>query len=60
MALALVPEQFVDLGQELSDSERDELASLFKYFNDYWMSRISVWNVFDVPKKTNNFSEGVP
>ena len=56
MALALVPEQFVpslfvDLGQELSDSEWDELASLFKYFNDYWMSRISVWNVFDVPKK---------
>ena len=64
MALALVPEQYVpslfaDLGQDLSDSEQDELAGLFKYFNDYWMPRISMWNVFNIPEKTNNFSEGM-
>ncbi|CAF1304862.1 unnamed protein product [Rotaria sordida] len=40
MALALVPEQhvsslFASLGQELSNSERDEIADLFKYFNDH-------------------------
>ncbi|CAF4309143.1 unnamed protein product [Rotaria magnacalcarata] len=63
MTLTLVPEQYVpslfaNLGQEISDSERDELAGLFKYFNDYWMRRISVWNVFDVLEKTNNFSKG--
>ncbi|CAF3703943.1 unnamed protein product [Rotaria sp. Silwood1] len=47
MALALVPEQyvpslFVNLGQELNDSESAELSDLFKYFNDYWMRQISV------------------
>ncbi|CAF2895701.1 unnamed protein product [Rotaria sp. Silwood2] len=40
MALALVPERhipslFARLGQELSDAERDEIADLFKYFNDH-------------------------
>ncbi|CAF2922927.1 unnamed protein product [Rotaria sp. Silwood2] len=63
MALALVPEQYVSalfsgLGQELNDYERNELNDLFKYFNDYGMYQISLWNVFDVPEKTNNFSEG--
>ncbi|CAF3367350.1 unnamed protein product [Rotaria socialis] len=64
MVLVLVPVQYVpslsaDLVQELRDSERDELAGLFKYVNDYWMHRISVWDVFDVPEKMNSFSEGV-
>jgi hypothetical protein len=64
MALALVPEQyvpslFVGLEQELSDSESNELVDLFKYFNDYWMRKISIWNVFDIPEKTNNLSEGM-
>ncbi|CAF2043989.1 unnamed protein product, partial [Rotaria magnacalcarata] len=54
-----VPSLSADLGQELSDSERDELADSFKYVNDYWMRRISTWDVFDVPEKMNNFSEGI-
>ena len=63
MALALVPQQevpslFVTLEQELNDGEREELAVLFQYFNDYWMRQISTWNVFDIPDRTNNFSEG--
>ncbi|CAF1623485.1 unnamed protein product [Didymodactylos carnosus] len=63
MALALVPEQyvqslFVDLGEELNDDVREELANLFKYFNDQWMRQISMWNVCEVLDKTNNFSEG--
>jgi hypothetical protein len=63
MALALVPAQYVlslfdDLGKDLNDSERDELSPLFKYFRDYWIQQISVWNVFDIPDKTNNYSEG--
>jgi hypothetical protein len=63
MALALVPQQevaplFASLGQELSDLEREELAELFQYFNDYWMRQIPMWNVFDTSERTNNFSEG--
>jgi len=63
MALALVPQQYVPslfatLGQELNDSGCDELADLFKYFNDYWMREIPMWNVFDIPERTHNFSEG--
>jgi hypothetical protein len=47
MALALVPEQyapslFAGLGQELTDSERGELADLFKYFSGHWMRQISM------------------
>ncbi|CAF1633762.1 unnamed protein product, partial [Rotaria magnacalcarata] len=47
MTLALVLEQYVSSlftvrEQELSDSERDELAGLFKYFNDHWMHRIFI------------------
>jgi hypothetical protein len=32
---------------------------LFKYFTDYWLQRTSMWNVFDIPDRTNNFSEGM-
>ena len=40
MGLALVPEEYVtslssNLGQELDESERNELFGIFKYFNDY-------------------------
>ena len=64
MALALMPEQyvqslFVDLQQELNDNERGELAVLFKYFNDQWMRQILIWNVYEIPERTNNFSEGM-
>ena len=63
MALALVPEEFVpllfsNLGQELDESERNELAGILKYFNDYWMSCIPMWNCFMIPERTNNFCEG--
>ena len=39
MPLALVPEEhvtslFSNLGQELDESERNELFGIFKYFND--------------------------
>ena len=64
MALALVPEQhipvlFADIGQELNDDERNELDGFFRYFNDYWMRQIPMWNVFNIPEKTNNFCEGI-
>ncbi|CAF1558470.1 unnamed protein product [Rotaria magnacalcarata] len=53
MALALVPEELVpslfsNLIQEVDDYERDELAGIFKYFNDNWMRQIQAWNVFKV------------
>lgn len=62
MALALVPQQevpslFASLGEELSDLEREQLAELFDYFNNHWMRQIPMWNVFDIPERTNNFSE---
>ena len=39
MALALVPEEFVpglfsNVGQELYDSDHQQLSNLFKYFTD--------------------------
>jgi hypothetical protein len=47
IALALAPKQhaptsFADLGQELSNSEHDKLANLFKYFSGHWMRQISI------------------
>lgn len=63
MALALVPKEdvrllFDDLRQELTDDEMKTLAILFKYFDDQWMRQIPVWNVFEIPDRTNNYSEG--
>ncbi|CAF4668798.1 unnamed protein product [Rotaria sp. Silwood2] len=63
MALALVPEEFVpllfsNLAQELDDSERDELSAIFKYFADYWMCPMPMWNVYKISDRTNNFCEG--
>ncbi|CAF1362499.1 unnamed protein product [Rotaria sordida] len=63
MALALVPESYVpilftNVGQELTDDERDEIQDLLEYFNSYWMRKISTWNVFNIPDRTNNYSEG--
>lgn len=62
MALALVPAEFVltlfdDIVNGLAEYELDELSPLIKYFEDYWLRRISMWNVFGVCDRTNNFSE---
>ncbi|CAF1032287.1 unnamed protein product, partial [Rotaria sordida] len=62
MALALVPEQYIsllfdNLEKYLNDSERDDLSPIFEYFKNYWMRQISMWNVADIPEKTDNFSE---
>ncbi|CAF0797118.1 unnamed protein product [Adineta ricciae] len=64
MALALVPEEhvlslFAGLGAGLDESERDQLSSLFTYFERQWLSKISMWNVFNIRDKTNNFPEGM-
>ena len=64
MALALVPQEhvpsvFARLGEELNENERDELGSLFKYFEGQWMRQITMWDVFEIPERTNNFSEGM-
>ena len=64
MALALVPIEFVstlfnNLVNGLAEYERDELSALIKYFDNYWLRRTSMWNVFDVSDRTNNFSEGM-
>ncbi len=63
MALALVPPEHVSslysrLGEELNQEERDQLDDLFKYFKSHWMKQIPIWNVFEIPERTNNFSEG--
>ena len=54
MGLALVTEEYVtslfsNLGQELDESERNELFGIFKYFNDYYINRIPIWNWFRIP-----------
>jgi hypothetical protein len=64
MALASVPVKFVStlfdgLQNDLSESEHHELAPSFKYFSSYWLRRSSIWNVFDIADRTNNFSEGM-
>jgi hypothetical protein len=48
MALALVSEPYVP---SLFENFREELRDLVKYFNDYWMRQIPVWNVFDISEK---------
>lgn len=63
MALALVPEQLVfslfsGLDQNLTEIERTELSGLLKYFDDFWMHRIQLWNVFNIPNFIENYSEG--
>jgi hypothetical protein len=64
MALALVPEEhlsslFAGLGEELSENKRDELCCLFTYFERQRLGEISMWHVFNIRDKTNNFSEGM-
>ena len=56
MALALVPEEYVtslfyNLGQELDESERNDLSDIFKYFNDYYINRIPIWNCLKIPER---------
>ncbi|CAF1216598.1 unnamed protein product [Rotaria sp. Silwood1] len=63
MALALVPPSHVqvlfnELGQELNDDEREEISSLLQYFKNHWMRQVSIWNVYEIPDRTNNYSEG--
>ncbi|CAF0881500.1 unnamed protein product [Adineta ricciae] len=63
MALALVPEQYVaslfaELGSELREAEHPALLDFLKYFTDQWMHNTSMWNVFGVSDRTNNYSEG--
>jgi len=64
MALALVPHEHVPslfdrLIEELDEDERDQLDVLFKYFQAQWMRQITLWNVFNISERTNNFSEGM-
>ena len=64
MALALVPEQYVeslfaDLSQELTDAEHPALPAFLTYFNGQWMQKTSMWNVFGISDRTNNYSEGM-
>ncbi|CAF1401753.1 unnamed protein product [Adineta ricciae] len=63
MALALVPPScvqvlFSELGEELTDDEREEISGLLKYIDRQWMRQISTWNVYELPDRTNNYSEG--
>ena len=56
MALALIPEEYVtslfsNLGQEFDESERNELSGIFKYFNNYYINRIPIWNCFKIPER---------
>ncbi|CAF1069652.1 unnamed protein product [Adineta ricciae] len=63
MTLALVSPSHVqllfnELGQELNDDERNEILDLLLYFKNYWMRQISIWNVYEIPDRTNYYSEG--
>lgn len=63
MALALVPNEhvpslFARLQEELDENDRVQLNRLFKYFESQWMRQTNMWNVFKIPQRTNNFSEG--
>ena len=56
MVPALVPKEYVtslfsNLGQEFDESERNELFGIFKYFNDYYINRIPIWNCFNIPER---------
>ncbi|CAF4521163.1 unnamed protein product [Rotaria sp. Silwood2] len=62
MAFALVQKELVsslfsDIGQDLTDPDRIELPDLFKYFDEYWMKQIPIWNVFNLCETTNNACE---
>ena len=41
----------------IDESERNELVGIFKYFDDYWMRRILMWNCFTTTEQKNNFCE---
>lgn len=63
MVLALVPFKYVptlfgNLENELSEEERNDLNPLFKYFTEFWLSRISMWNLSGIVDRRNNYSEG--
>lgn len=63
MALALIPQEHVSslfgrLREELDENESDQLDCVFKYFQSQWMRHTSLWNVFHLSERTNNFSEG--
>ena len=56
MALALVPEEhvtslFSNLCQELNKSECNEFFGIFKYFNDYYINRIPMWDCCKIPER---------
>ncbi|CAF2106220.1 unnamed protein product [Rotaria magnacalcarata] len=64
MALALVPLERVSslfdrLGEELDENEYNQLDDLFEYFKSQWMRHTTIWNVFNISERTNNFSEGM-
>ena len=41
----------------IDESERNELAGMFKYFDAYWMRRVLMWNCFTTTERKNNFCE---
>ncbi|UJR29568.1 hypothetical protein I4U23_010785 [Adineta vaga] len=62
IALASVPRKLVsilydDLRNGSSEYERDQLTPLFTHFKNYRLQPTSMWNVFDIPDRTNNSSE---
>lgn len=64
MGLALVPPSYVpvlfnELGEELCETEREQIADLVKYFNNQWMRQVHTWNVYEISDRTNNYSEGL-
>lgn len=56
MALTVGPQQHIP---SLCADIEQELADFFRYFNKQWMHQIPMWNVFDIPERTNNFIEGI-
>lgn len=62
MALALIPEELVptlfsSLVEDLHLFEPEQLHGILKYFDDNWMCKISLWNVYKILDRTNNCCE---
>jgi hypothetical protein len=59
MGLAFLPADLVpQIFQQLREIASPLLAELFEYFSAQWLTKIPLWNVYGVRRRTNNNLEG--